>query len=81
MKTIKMYLIVFATFLLMPVLLKAQQWRVVRWDSINTFSKVFAATPHTVFVVGNWQFVIRTNDGGTIWDSIPVNMIFPLNMR
>jgi len=78
MKTTKMYMPVLVTLLLLPVLLKAQQWSAVRWDKTNNFEKVFAATPNTVFVIGtvpvtSEYFILRTNDAGTTWDSIPVN--------
>jgi photosystem II stability/assembly factor-like uncharacterized protein len=79
MKTIKIYLPVFIALLLLPVLLKAQ-WSAARWDQVNNFGKVHAATSTTAFVIGlepisGEYFILRTNDGGAIWDSIAVNTV------
>src|SRR5215203_264959 len=53
------------------------QWSAVRFDSTNTFHKVFAVTSNTAFVIGtqpNYEyFMLRTNDGGDNWDWITVN--------
>ena len=77
MKTTKINSAVFVTLLLLPAFLKAQ-WHTVRFDSTNTFTKVFSVTPNTTFVIGrepikSEPFILRTNNGGTIWDSIPLN--------
>jgi photosystem II stability/assembly factor-like uncharacterized protein len=79
MKTLKFYLPVLLTLLLLPVLLKAQ-WSAVRWDQSNNFRKVFAVTSNTAFVIGTAPvnteyFILRTNDGGATWDSIAVNTV------
>ena len=54
------------------------QWSAVRFDSTNTFHKVFAVSPNTAFVTGtqpvsNEYFILRTNDGGDNWDWITIN--------
>lgn len=64
--------------LLFPTLLNAQ-WNAVRFDHHNTFEKAFTVSADTVFILGtesinNKNFVLRTNDGGTNWDSIPLNL-------
>ena len=55
----------------------AAQWSAVRFDSTNTFHKVFAVTSNTAFVIGtqpNYEyFLLRTNDSGDNWDWISVN--------
>jgi len=76
MKTIKITKLVIA--LLFPALLNAQ-WNAVRFDHSNTFDKIFAVSTDTVFVLGmesvNYKnFVLRTNNGGVTWDSIPLNL-------
>jgi photosystem II stability/assembly factor-like uncharacterized protein len=76
MKT-KLTQLVCGMFLLLPAFLGAQ-WGQVRFDQHNVFTKVFEATTNTVFVIGyepmqyNY-FLVRSNDGGANWDSIPLN--------
>lgn len=55
------------------------QWSAVRFDSSNTFMKVFAATANDVFVIGAEptaydNFFLRSSDGGTTWDSIGLSI-------
>ncbi|MBL0339817.1 MAG: T9SS type A sorting domain-containing protein [Bacteroidetes bacterium] len=57
-----------------PQVLTAQ-WNMVRFDEYNNFNKAFTASPQTAFVggtnmTGPGSFLLRTNDGGTTWDSI-----------
>jgi photosystem II stability/assembly factor-like uncharacterized protein len=79
MKTKNTLLAVASAMLLLlnPSMLSAQ-WSAVRFDHYNTFYNVSAPTSNTVFVTGtdpvnSEYFILRTNDGGIIWDSIPVN--------
>lgn len=70
-------LIMVAALAMAPVAANAQ-WSAVRFDSSNTFSNVYAATPNDVFVLGTEPvngeyFMLRTADGGTTWDSIALN--------
>ena len=56
------------------------QWTAVRFDSTNTFHKVYAVSANTAFVIGtqpvtNEYFMLRTNDGGDIWDWIQFNSV------
>jgi photosystem II stability/assembly factor-like uncharacterized protein len=74
---------IFRTLAIMPLIfLNAgsadAQWTAVRFDSTNTFHKVFAASPNTAFVTGTQpgtdeNFLLRTNDGGDNWDWITLN--------
>lgn len=63
-------------FMLMPCFLSAQ-WNMVRFDEYNFFTKVETTTPSSAIVAGmdpaGGSFIMRTNDGGTTWDSIPLN--------
>ncbi|MEP7265930.1 MAG: YCF48-related protein [Bacteroidota bacterium] len=61
---------------LFPVMVQAQ-WSQVRWDHLNYFMKGYAISPNSFIATGvspGWDksFVVRTNDGGATWDSIPV---------
>ena len=61
----------------LPVFLLAQ-WSPVRFDQQNIFHKVFAVTANDAFVIGSgpangMNFIIRTSNGGTTWDSINPN--------
>ena len=54
------------------------QWSAVHFDQHNIFQKLSAVTANTVFVIGvepvnHQNFILRTNDGGTNWDSISFN--------
>lgn len=76
MKTLQFLLVTSLFFL--SVTLSNAQWKAVRFDGSNTFQKVFAATSNTVFAIGTEPvnaeyFILRTNDAGTTWDSIPLN--------
>ena len=80
MKTLTINKLLFITFWLSPVWMNAQ-WNAVRWDHTNTFTKVFTASSTTVFTIGedpvNYEkFLLRTNDSGRSWDSIP----FPVSI-
>ncbi len=61
-------------FATLPTALTAQ-WNMVRFDEYNYFNKAFTALPQTVFVSGMnsgpGSFIMRSNDGGLTWDSIP----------
>lgn len=75
-----------ALSVLLPQLLSAQ-WSLVRFDEYNYFTNVAAATENTAIVagidgMGTGSFILRTNDGGLNWDSIPLNSsgtIYSLN--
>ncbi len=61
-------------FAFAPSLLMAS-WNPVRFDQFNYFTTNFTATPQTSFTsgmnqTGTGSFLLRTNDGGTTWDSI-----------
>src|SRR5688572_24693987 len=78
MKTLRIRPYLFSALLLFPFILSAQ-WRVVRGDRHNNFTKVFTVNDNTAFVIGNGmsvyeQFILRTNDGGSTWDSIPLSI-------
>ncbi len=50
----------------------------MRFDSANIFRNIFAATPNDVFSTGTdpnfgKYFLLRSDDGGTTWDSIVLN--------
>lgn len=66
-----------AALTMAPMLAKAQ-WSAVRFDSANIFRSIFAATPNDVFTTGTdpnfgEYFLLRSDDGGTTWDSIALN--------
>lgn len=66
-----------ALIALSPTLVSAQ-WSAVRFDSANIFRNIFAATPNDVFSTGTdpnfgEYFLLRSDDGGTTWDSIVLN--------
>ena len=66
---------------LLPQLASAQ-WSMVRFDEYNFFNRVVTATPDDAIVAGAdpsgiGSFILRTNNGGSSWDSIVVNS--PLN--
>ena len=68
-----------AVFQFAPFWIQAQ-WHAVRFDSSNTFWKVFTVSSQTAFVsgvepFGSETFLLRTNDGGGTWDSIALNTI------
>lgn len=72
----KTKLLTSVTFL--PVFLLAQ-WSPVRFDQHNTFNKIFTVAANDAFVIGSggstgMNFIIRTSDGGTTWDSINPNI-------
>lgn len=77
MKTKKYLQIAFMLFL--PFVLKAQ-WSPVRFDHFNMFEKVVAVDEDNVFFIGrdymNYRnFFMKTNDGGTTWDSVGIYLI------
>jgi len=79
MKTNKIHIVIIVATFLVPFFLKAQ-WKAVRFDQVNTFQKIVAASANTAFVTGidpfsNVYFMLRTNDGGATWDSIGVNTV------
>jgi len=54
------------------------QWSLVRFDEHNFFTKVVTVTPGSTVIAGidgvaNGSFIMRSNDGGTTWDSIGLN--------
>src|SRR5688572_4737808 len=62
---------------ILPQLVSAQ-WSQVRFDDYNFFTRVATATPTDAIVTGAdpsgvGSFILRTNNGGTTWDSIVVN--------
>ena len=65
-----------ALFMFMPCFLSAQ-WNMVRFDEYNFFTNVATTAPSSAIVSGmdpmGGSFIMRTNDGGTTWDSIVVN--------
>lgn len=74
----KINTILIAAALAMIPLLSNAQWSAVRFDSSNTFMKVEAITANDVFVIGVEptaydNFFMRSDDGGTTWDSIGLN--------
>lgn len=75
MKTINNIIMV-AALTLAPALANAQ-WSAVRFDSSNTFTTAHAVTANDVFVIGRTpayeNFLLRSDDGGTTWDSIGIN--------
>lgn len=76
MKKIALLKTVFILLIVFPEMIFAQ-WHMVRFDSISYFNKTFAITDNTMFVGGNVSvsandFMLRTNNGGTSWDSIPL---------
>lgn len=74
MKTIQLRNTLILILALAPSLLMAA-WNPVRFDEYNYFTANFTPTPQTSFVsginqTGTASFLMRTNDGGTTWDSI-----------
>lgn len=54
------------------------QWDAVRFDERNTYTKIASVDQSTVFSVGvdpgtNTNFILRSNNGGGSWDSIPLS--------
>ena len=77
MKKITLLKAVVVLFIILPEMLVAQ-WHMVRFDSINNFNKAFTITDNSVIVSGNSPFnanafIVRTNNGGVTWDSIPLS--------
>lgn len=55
------------------------QWSMVRFDEFNYFTKIETTTPDAALSFGllsqtSNSFIIRTNDGGTTWDSLDLNV-------
>lgn len=70
----KPFLFFFTTLLLLTGSANAQ-WSAVRFDSTNTFLKVYAVTGNNAFFIAQEPsaydcFFLRTNDGGITFDSI-----------
>lgn len=70
-------LLIAAALMLAPVIANAQ-WSAVRFDSANIFRNIYAPTPNDVFSTGTdpfngEYFLMRSNDGGTTWDSVALN--------
>lgn len=62
---------------LLPQLVFAQ-WSLVRFDEYNFFNKAEATSATSAIVtgidgMGTGSFILRTNNGGTTWDSISIN--------
>jgi len=78
MNTKKLTYLLSGALILAPALTNAQ-WSQVRFDQVNSFNLVAAPASNTVFAVGNeWMgnyFVMRSNNGGASWDSIPLNTV------
>ncbi len=77
MKKITLLKAVFILLIGFPEMLAAQ-WHMVRFDSVSIFNKAFAITDNSVIVGGNNPFssdgfIVRTNNGGASWDSIPLS--------
>lgn len=75
MKSKSLHNVCFA-LLFLPSITHAQ-WSQVRWDHFNYFMKGFTLSPTSFISTGvssAWDksFIVRTNDGGLTWDSIPV---------
>src|SRR5688572_26177510 len=73
MKTILLNLLM----LLIPVSMFAQ-WNMVRFDEYNYFNRSFTINPASVIFTGHGpsfagSFILRSNDGGATWDSIPLS--------
>ncbi len=76
MKTLNKFFLI-AALAVIPATVKAQ-WSAVRFDSANIFRNIYAATPNDVFSTGTdpnfgEYFLLRSDDGGTTWDSIVLN--------
>lgn len=77
MKTLSKLQLLLISLICIPGFIYAQ-WDAVHFDERNTFSRVTAINPMSAVAIGiepnNYTFfILRTNDGGTTWDSIPVN--------
>ena len=76
MKTRTIISLLFILTILLPGMVSAQ-WNMVRFDTYNYFKRVHAVTPNNAFVtgllVGGGSFILRSNNGGLIWDSIPLD--------
>ena len=64
---------------LTSVSIASTHWSAVRFDGHNTFQKIVTVNSTTVFAVGtgavnSGNFLLRTNDAGIIWDSIPLGV-------
>lgn len=77
MKNVNTLILIVAGLMMAPTVSNAQ-WSAVRFDSMNIFRVIDAVTPNDAFATGTTPntgeyFILRTDDGGTTWDSIGIN--------
>ena len=69
--------IVIVMFVLHSPMITSAQWSMVRFDEVNYFTKIRTITPDDAISFGllsqtSNSFIMRTNNGGSTWDSIPL---------